>query len=266
MTKKRVLNMTSRKKRNTMLTVSNTNSAGGFVPVTNTPAVFNGNATGRVLWCATAQPILPTANVTIPGIRTATSCYMVGLSEHIKLQTTSPNPWYHRRICFTYKQDDFRIVQPGDAPAVPFFVDASTTTGVQRLMYNTTPGGGVGNTISARDGIVFKGVQGIDWNDVILAPTDTTRISVKFDKTWILRSGNQNGNVYERKLYHRMNKTLVYDDDENGTSITSGSYSVGSKAGMGDYYVYDIYSPAANAQASDQLIVFANTTLYWHEK
>lgn len=259
--------MTARKKRNTMLTVSNTNSAGAFIPLSNTPAYFNGNATGRVLWMATAQTLRPTATVSQTGVRTATSCYMVGLSEHLKLQTTTPAPWYHRRICFTFKADDFQIVQPGDAPAIPFALYYETTTlGVERLMYNQTPGGGLGNTISANDGIVFKGVQGIDWNDVILAPVDSTRITVKFDKTWCLRSGNQNGNVWERKLYHPMKKSLVYDDDENGSTMVPSAFSVASKPGMGDFYVYDIFSPGVTGQASDQLVVYANSTLYWHEK
>lgn len=267
MTKKRILDITAVKKRNTMLTYSNTSSTGTFQALANTPLVLNGNATGRVLWCATAQTIKPNPFPIYSGIRTATSCYMVGLSEHMKLQTTSPNPWYHRRICFTFKGDDLRLVQPGDAPAVAFQTQFDgSTTGVQRLMYNSTPGGGVGNTIAANDGVFFKGVQNVDWNDVILAPVDTSRVTLKFDKTWILRSGNQNGNIYERKLYHPMKKTLVYDDDENGVTEVPSQFSVGSKAGMGDYYVYDIYSPGSQGQASDQLIVYANTTLYWHEK
>jgi len=200
-------------------------------------------------------------------MRTATSCYMVGLAEHIKLQTSSPVPWYHRRICFTFKDVDFINQQTGDVPTVAYQTSFDgTSQGVQRLMFNSTPGNGLGNTISANDGIIFKGTQNVDWNDVILAPVDNARVTVKFDKTWILRSGNQNGNVYERKLYHPMNKTLVYDDDENGVAMTNSAYSVGSKPGMGDYYVYDIYAPGLQGQASDQLVVYANSTLYWHEK
>lgn len=267
MSKRRILDVTAVKKRNTMLTYSNTSSAGAIVANGNQPLYVNGNSTARVLWAATAQTIKTSPFPIYSGIRTSTSCYMVGLSEHIKLQTTSPVPWYHRRICFTWKGNQFTTTQTGDSPTVPYQIQFDgTTTGVQRLMFNATAGGGLGNTVAANDGLIFKGVQNVDWNDVILAPVDNSRVTLKFDKTWILRSGNQNGNVYERKLYHPMNKTLVYDDDENGVGESPAQYSVQSKAGMGDYYVYDIYAPGSQGQASDQLIVYANTTLYWHEK
>lgn len=267
MSKKRILNITATKKRNTMLTFSNTTSTGTIVAPTNQPLTLNGNSTGRVLWTATAQTIKASPFPIYEGVRTATSCYMVGLSEHLKLQTGSPLPWYHRRICFTTKGAGLTVQQPGDSPTVPYqtYFDG-TSTGVERLMFNQTAGGGLGNTVSATDGVIFKGVQNTDWNDVILAPVDTRRITVKFDKTWCLKSGNQNGTVYERKLYHPMKKTLIYDDDEQGASETPAFFSVDSKAGMGDYYVYDIYAPGIQGQSSDQLTVYANTTLYWHEK
>lgn len=261
--------MTARKKRNNMMTFSNTSSAGALIAIANTPLVLNGNATGRVLWQATAMSLKAgsVGKVQDTGVRTATSCYMVGLSEHIKLQTSSPLPWYHRRICFTSKDPDFRTVQPGDSPAIPYATALEGTTSyIQRLMYNSINGGGVGNTIAAKDEVIFKGIQNVDWNDPLLAPVDNSRVTVKFDKTWILRSGNQNGNVWERKLYHPMKKTLVYDDEESGNTMVTSINSVRSKAGMGDFWVYDIYVPGLNGQASDQLVVYANSTLYWHEK
>lgn len=250
-----------------MLTFSNTSSTGSIQAVANSPLTLNGNATGRVLWAATAQTLKANPFQVYEGIRTATSCYMVGLSEHLKLQTGSPLPWFHRRICFALKGSDIRTQQAGDSPTVPWQLQyEGTTNGVERLMFNMTAGGGLGNTVSATDNYIFRGVQNVDWNDVILAPVDTRRITVKFDKTWCLKSGNQNGTVYERKLFHPMKRNLVYDDEENGAAVSSAFYSVDSKPGMGDYYIYDVYAPGIQGQASDQLTIYANTTLYWHEK
>lgn len=63
-----------------------------------------------------------------------------------------------------------------------------------------------------------------------------------------------------------MNKNLVYNDDEAGTSESTGYYSVDSKAGMGDYYVLDLMSGGQGATASDLLRLDLSSSLYWHEK
>jgi hypothetical protein len=115
-------------------------------------------------------------------------------------------------------------------------------------------------------GLLYKGLAGKDWDDLIVAPVDTSRISVKFDKTWTIQSGNSNGVVRERKLWHPMNKNIVYDDDENGDVEQASYFSVDSKAGMGDYYVVDIIQPGTGATSSDLLQISTNSTLYWHEK
>lgn len=136
---------------------------------------------------------------------------------------------------------------------------------MQRLLFNQRVNA-MGNTTSAQNVVIFKGVEGTDWVDPILAPLDNNRISVKFDKTWTLKSGNQNGTVYERKLWHSMNKNLEYDDDEIGYQQGSNFYSVSSSQGMGDYYVLDIFSAGFGGSASDLLSINCTSTLYWHEK
>jgi len=121
-------------------------------------------------------------------------------------------------------------------------------------------------TISAQQEILFKGRANVDWNDTILAPVDTTRVSVMYDKTFTLKSGNAYGALLERKLWHPMNKNIVYDDDENGSTEASSYYSTASKAGMGDVFVIDQFYPGAGASSTDLLQFSTNSTLYWHEK
>lgn len=266
MTKRRILNVTSRKKRNGMLSFSNTASSGASQTVAQGPAYVNGVGTGFFLWVATAQDLVDSNNntgtVSEEAARTATSCYMRGLSEHIRIQTSSGLPWFWRRICFTYKGTFPRST---DTPTQTSIAYLDTSNGMQRLWFNTD----VNNTPNLRnevDGIIFKGAKGVDWNDIIVAPTDTRRITVKYDKTRLIRSGNANGTIIESKLWHPMGKNIVYADDESGENEATSYLSVNSKAGMGDYYVLDLIQAGTGGSTSDACLIQANSTLYWHEK
>jgi len=191
---------------------------------------------------------------------------MRGLRETLRIQTSSGIPWFHRRICLTVRGPN-PFGQPsnqtGQYQPTQAFID--TSNGIERLFFNINNNNSPGARTLITD-LLFKGAEGVDWNDYIIAPTDNTRVDIKFDKTWTLSSGNANGVVRERKLWHGMNKNLVYDDDENGETNVSSYYSVDSKEGMGDYYILDFFQGGTGATASDLLQVNANSTLYWHEK
>lgn len=270
MSKKRILNLTSRKKRNGMLTWTNTSSVDG---ASVTPGVGNLVVNGRdaleMIWCPTGMDLYPTngtATVAQTPLRTATTCYMRGLSENIRIQSSSGTPWFHRRICFTYKGPaPFRTPATGDTPINPYQPIVETSDGNQRLAFNLTVNGQT-NFRNAMKSVLFKGAAGVDWNNLIIAPVDTARVTLKFDKTWTYRSGNANGMVKETKLFHAMNHNLVYDDDENGNTEVDTYYSVDSKAGMGDYYVVDFVQPGQGAGVSDLIVLNFNSTMYWHER
>ena len=269
MSTRALLNKTSHKKRNGMLSWSNTKADGTSQPITAASSGYvNGNATGVFLFCPTAMDLTTPSTHTYPqeAGRTSRECYMKGFSEHLRLQTSSGIPWFHRRICFTSKGvSPFNTIAPSDTPVNNFTPYLETSNGLERLWFNEVING-MGNTLSAQYGILFKGQQNQDWNDLIVAPVDTSRVTLKFDKTWTLKSGNASGTIYERKLWHPMNKNLVYDDDETGVAEYSSHFSVNSKAGMGDYYIMDIFTAGLNATSTDQINVYANSTMYWHEK
>jgi hypothetical protein len=267
MTTKSLLNKTSRKKRNGMLSYSNTATTGASQTVAASNAYVNGTQTGFFLWLATAQDLTQQGGgantVALEAARTSTTCYMRGLKEHIRIQTSTGLPWFWRRICFTFRGG---FPPAGtDSPVQTSRAYQDTSNGMVRLWFNTD----VNNTPNLRnslDGVIFKGAKGVDWNDIMVAPVDTRRVDLKYDKTWTVKSGNANGTVTERKLWHPMNKNLVYDDDESGDG-EAGSYgSVDSKAGMGDYYVLDLMYAGSGGTTSDSILVNANSTLYWHEK
>ncbi|UOK20986.1 capsid protein [Chifec genomovirus UA13_98] len=267
MSKKGILNLTSRKKRDTMLTWSNTSSGGGQQTTAQNPAFVNGINGGFFLWAATARDLTTgtsLSTISLESARTATTCYMRGLSEKVRIQTNSGIPWFHRRICFTYKgQTPFLGTFSGDTGASNQFLENSD--GMTRLWFNNNING-TPNYINQCYGVLFKGAQGVDWSDTITAPLDTRRVTVKYDKTWTMQSGNTNGIVRERKLWHPMNKNLVYDDDEAGTAESTSYVSTESKAGMGDYYVVDIIQAGTGGSTSDLLQIQSTTSLYWHEK
>lgn len=258
-----------------MLSVTNTRADTGAPTgtFTNSGLTVTGNLGGWVLWNATAMDLLNSDNssdtIIQQAARTATTCYMRGLSENIRIQTSSPLPWFWRRIVFTLKPGkvapwNFYSASPAAGVTGPYF-DGSQ--GIQRLLFNSN-NQLVSQTadVVAQQDVLFKGVAGVDWSDPILAPVDTSRVTLKYDKTVILRSGNQAGMVTERKMWHRMNKNIVYGDDESGNSESTQYVSTQSKAGMGDMFVLDQFSGGAGAVASDLLLFQTNSTLYWHEK
>ncbi|ASM93486.1 capsid [Lupine feces-associated gemycircularvirus 1] len=265
MPKKRVLNITSKKKRNGMLSWSNTNPSGGSQTTALGPAYVNASTGGLFLFCPTAQNLNTAggANLAIDvSERTASTCYMKGFSEHIRIQTSSPIPWFWRRICFTVKGYPFSSsTSPTNSEAT--YLD--TTNRLERLWLNI----GINNSTTFYNSItslLFKGVSQKDWTDPLIAPLDTSRVTVKFDKTWTIKSGNAAGAVTERKHYFPMNHNLVYDDDENGAAMTTSYYSVDSKAGMGDYFIMDYFSAGTGGGIGDLIRIDSNATLYWHEK
>lgn len=252
-----------------MLAFSNTTPAG----LSQAPAAgaffVNGRDGAQVYFIATAQDLNNNGgNNTVAQVaaRTATTCFMRGFSENLRIQSSSPVPWFHRRICFTYRgPDPFTRVSSLDSPVNTYVPFIETSSGIQRSFFNQS----INNMPNSRNNmqaVLFKGEQGVDWNDVIAAPVDTSRVSLKFDKTWTYRSGNQNGMVKSIKLWHPMNHNLRYDDDESGFNEPSSYISTQSKEGMGDYYIVDYISAGLGATVSDLLSINSNSTLYWHEK
>uniref|UniRef100_A0AAU6S5C3 Capsid protein n=1 Tax=Myotis daubentonii feces associated gemycircularvirus 2 TaxID=3139981 RepID=A0AAU6S5C3_9VIRU len=263
---KRILNVTSTKKRNTMLSWSNTSASGASQTIQLGSAFVNAPTSGIFVFSPTAQSFNTDSLSRNQASRSATTCYMVGFSEHLRIQTSSGLPWFHRRICFTLRGTSyFTNPSPSDTPVQPTSPFVSTSNGYERLWLNGYVNA-QGTTISGQLALLFRGSQGQDWNDPITAYVDTTRISVKFDKTYKILSGNANGVVKERKLFHSMNHNLVYDDDEAGSAENTNVYSVDSKQGMGDYFIVDIITPGIGGTSSDLLSVNSTATLYWHEK
>lgn len=234
--------------------------------------VLAGTNFNMIVWCPTARALQTAGQVnTIADIadRTATTCYMRGLSEHIRFQTNTSVPWIWRRICFTTKDDIFTASVPGDQNPTqtyrPYFDSGTNNVGMTRNWFNLGQNN-MSNTIDVFSGIIFKGTQGRDWLDSLTAPVDNSRVTVKSDVTKTIQSNNDRGIIREIKRWYPMNSNLVYNDDENGAGETTSYTSTLAKPGMGDYYIVDLFVSGAGALSSDRLTVSSTSTLYWHEK
>lgn len=263
MSKKSILNLTSDKKRDTMLCYSNVTAANpyGSSTYTASPAILTGNVLHVFPWCATARGITSAngydgAKVDEP-IRTATTVFMRGLAERIRISTSDGLPWLWRRVCFASKNNAIRTYTTGTSTS--YSPAIFTSSGYVRAVNQVASG-------TNFDDLIWKGTINKDWNDWITAPIDSRRVDVKYDRTVTIAGGNEEGTIREFSLWHPMNKNLVYDDDENGDEDGGNQWSVQDKRGMGDYWVVDIFSPRAGGASTSQLLFEPQASLYWHEK
>lgn len=269
MTSKRILNLTARKKRDTMLGWTNSSAANqtGSTTYTTAAAVVNGGlndtSAATFVWCATARDNTrntngPNGTVYESATRTSATPYMVGLSEHCEIQVNSGMPWQWRRICFTTKGTLL-------TNTTSFSTGIETSSGWVRVLNQLAgnPGSDPQYSLFVK---LFKGQNLSDWVDPMTARTDNSRCTIKYDKTITIASGNEEGMIRKYKKYHPMKQTLVYDDDEVGGGELATNYSTLAKAGMGDYYVLDMFRARDGSTASDKLLFRPTATLYWHEK
>jgi len=266
--RRQVLDISSTKKRDTLRQwVNTTNTGAARTSFTPTPAFVNGTNGGAFIWCATARDMTDSAGVpntvTSAMQRTATTCYMRGLSERIDIQSSSAVPWKWRRICFTFKDSRILITGSGATLAYPGYLESSD--GYARAWLNAQVNNDTA-ALTAFQEIIFQGKQNVDWSDFNLAKVDTRRVDLKYDKTRIIQSGNDTGVFKKYPHWLRMDKNIVYDDDENGDVTASSNFSVTDKRGMGDYIIFDIFTAHAAATATDILRIQSETTLYWHER
>nr|UTM74965.1 capsid protein [Tick-associated circular DNA virus] len=266
MTAKRVLNISSRKKRDTMQALTNVTNTAADAGSTfyQAAATLKGGRTYIFPWIATARDLTSAVDdpntVTQRAARTSSTCYMRGLKERIQIQTSTGMAWQWRRVCFTFKGNALFAGSIGDPTRQ---IVQETSAGFARVVTdwgNSTP------VVSGLLDHMFRGRQSIDWRSYFTAPLDPQRVTVKYDKTRIISSGNANGVMRNYTNWFPMNHNLLYDDEEVGTEESPSNLSVKGTAGMGDYYIVDIISGGTGSTTSDLLSFDPESTLYWHEK
>lgn len=258
-----------------MLQYANTSSSGGgTVPIGPGAMFVAGNSQYIGVWTPTGMDLNSGANqensIVESSLRTSTTCFIKGVTENMRIETSSGLPWYWRRIIFTSKQGVWLTFNPNDATpnqtnsGSPTVIETSTN-GWERLYFNQYTNNAP-TTISDWQSTVFKGTQNRDWSDPLTAQIDTAQVDLRSDRLMTIRSGNASGTVKHIKRYYSVNKNLTYRDDESGTALTTNYFSVSDKRGMGDMHILDIFLPGTGATSTDILKLTSTSTLYWHEK
>lgn len=255
-----------------MASRTNTTSNGGTVPASPSPVrqagmtVAGSSATAFSLWIPTARNMALGGNKGQRSQRTSTAAYIVGVKENITVTTSTGLPWQWRRVVFSFKGPALAQRPTTENPTItnPFYIDDGAN-GLTRTMINQNQNSD-GARVSRQLGILFQGSQGIDWTNVMTAPTDTARISVMSDRIRNISSGNSQGVLREYKLWHSVRKNVVYDDEESGNVELSSYTSTAGKPGVGDVYIADFFTPGIGGAAADLLYVEPTAVLYWHEK
>lgn len=237
MTKRKILDMTSTKKRDNMKTHDPAN------PLLNYFAF--GRGSHYFLWCPTARGLDATGNT--GSDREKSEVYYKGLRMQDEIGTNDGSPWRWRRIVFTTKG-----VHDDDTHAI-------TSAGQVRL-WKPQSTAAIAGTADA----VFEGGTD-DYSTYMSAKTSNRRVRILYDKIRTLRGGNDSAHVHVHSTYIPLEKTFTYDDDESGTSIESSVWSANNRYSLGDVFVWDMFSDGG-APEDAVLTIRGDATLYWHEK
>lgn len=245
---------------------------GGSITFTGTTQLW------AFIWIATARDI--TTDGTVVGhavndaTRTSTRCYMRGLRENVYINVANNRPVRWRRICFTFRGLELltAALNNGGTGAQGVFWNneqaSNPNSGYHRNMTQIRPSSGDALVLWQQLlTVVYKGVFDKDWLDPMSAALDNSRVTPKYDRTRVLRSGNDVGTMNQFKLWHPMNSTLVYNDEEIGGDTQLGTVlSANTKFSMGDYYVLDLFDFGPGFTTDDGIQLSIESTLYWHER
>lgn len=273
MTRKRLITTMSNKKRDTMVC----SAASGVNPSPQntrlpTNSLIMGVATGNSTTGTHMSVFMPSYRGLVPNnyaylaARTSSRTWVKGISETYSIIPSDASCWWWRRIVIHYKGDW------NNTPPIIFQnIGAQTSTGGTTYRYFTDltgdASGAFTNLFDSVNDILFRGVKTTDWSDPMLAKVDTARVSLISDVTRMISSQNDSPRPRNVKTYVPVNKTIQYDDEENGTSVTPSFMAVENKIGIGNIYVFDLFNCRAPISvASTQLQVSSSMTYYWHEK
>lgn len=253
MTRRKIMSMTSTKKRDTMAPANWDGTS--WVPAAQN-VIGQGGTINMFLFPATARNTVTTEATPSEARRSKKYTFARGFKEVVHMESSTNSPWEWRQIVFSMKGLGHHV-------AVNDYV-AYGGPGVgymrgQRLVLD----GKMKQDVST---ILFQGVKGLDWLTEMVAPINTSAVTLHRDRTRRIFSNNDVGSIRTYKDWTPLNKSLVYADNESGDQSDSSRWSVDTKPGMGDVFVVDLIRGAIGSLASDVLLWRSNVTYYWHEK
>lgn len=200
--------------------------------------------------------------------RTSTKPYYVGLSETYGLIPSDNSLWHWRRIVFSSKRNYGQEISGTAASQIGVqSAGGGITLRPLRDISGDASAVNYGQLYTNLAEDLFVGIFSTDWTNPIRAKVDTTRVSVISDRIRTITSHNDVARPANKKTYTRINKTVVYGDEENGVAMSTSAASVTSKSGIGNIYVVDFFNcPTPVSATTTLLTVSTQSTMYWHEK
>ena len=250
MTSRRVRNIASRKKHDTQLGASSS----GANPV----QLHAGN--NYYLW---SPSYLEQQDESYDYVRNAQNVFFRGVQDRVFLSAAFAFTW--RRVCFfSYEQ----LVA-----GIPFFVDPPNEDDphiVRRPLREINP-----KNASDFFAYAWKGTVGVDfsentrWN----APLDDKLLTIVYDRSCTINpnyaapQGATFGKSMTRKMWHPVNKTIMYTDKENGSTPQTTGWSSMSPNSPGNFYILDIFSTGQDLPGDTTGVgeFGSEATVYWHE-
>lgn len=218
------------------------------------------------LWMASGRT--PLQNETSPGFpadkatRSATEVYFKLISEKISIETSSPIPWFWRRIVFAYQGSSDFLDVGNDTVLVPTSLGTNGYSRFTAALSGDSDSSAVFNILS---NVLFAGKFNVDWSNVMNAPINTQRVKLMYDKTTSLRSGNDEGIMRMFKRNHWVQHKLIYADQEDGGGLDGSEFSAPARGSIGDVFILDMFQSPGTADG-DTLTFSPQATCYWHER
>jgi len=188
-----------------------------------------------------------------PHHRNSHTPFMKGFRERLQLGSSSGTSFRWRRIVFETK---------GIHPATTN-VSSYTSAGYKRTWKPMS-----GPDLLGLTETLFEGSVSLDWSNYFMGKVDRNIVTIRYDKTVVLRGGNASAHDHDYNLYHPFNRTLRYQSEENGiTADLDTGWAANGRAGMGDVFILDLFVDiGGNLSPADILYIRSQSTLYWHEK
>ena len=228
MTPRRVRNIASRKKHDTQLG-ADSDAAESSNPIT----LLAGNT--YFLW---APSYLEQQEESYDYVRNTQNVYFRGVQDRVFLSSTFAYTW--RRVCF-FSYEQF-------VPALPFFVEPAVADDPQiyrRPLREINP-----NTASEFFSYAWKGTVGIDYSENTRwnAPLDDKLLTIVYDRSVTINpnyaapEGASFGKSMTRRMWHPVNKNMMYSDKENGSTPATAGWTAMCPNSPGNFYILDIFS------------------------
>lgn len=179
------------------------------------------------------------------------------------MRTSQPMLW-RRIVLWTYDQwysaVPYRVAEPND-PNEEYYLrrlDKKELFGAQTQVRQQ----------------LFRGTSGIDYTNSALhnARVDRIKNRVVYDKTINVTpnydaSTDEFGKIIERTQWHPCNKTIIYEDQEEGSSKIGSGWSSIVRKSAGNMMIVDIMTTGDGGTGTDQCgTVGMHGTYYWHER